>query len=242
MAKTIVFIADDLGVNKEVNQAITHAHRFGVLNGAALMMGQTGSEDAVARARECPGLEIGWHLHLLDSQPCGRESWPWGSSPVAAGFALGLSPKARRIARDEIRRQWDALQATGLDCRFVNTHHHLHVHPFVRATLLETLPRDFDGWLRWGRPRFFDGGASRSFHQTIYRMLQRPHVQDFGFPCSATLWGLDRTFRMNAAEVCTVLPSLGDGLHEFMFHPRAIDSDRDVDCLVELRSHLVNGL
>lgn len=240
MTRRILFIADDLGLSTEVNQAITHAHRFGVLNGAALMMGQTGTEDAVSRARECRGLEIGWHLHLLDSQPCTRESWPWGSSPAAAGFALGLSPKARRVARDEIRRQWEAFQATGLDCRFVNAHHHLHVHPFVRATLLETLPRDFHGWLRWGRPCFFDGGTVRVFHETIHRLLQRPHVEDLGFDYSNTLWGMDRTSRMNAAEVCAVLPSLGDGLHEFMFHPRSIDSDRDMDCLVELRSRLAN--
>ena len=238
MRRKIVFVADDLGLSAEVNDAVVHAHRQGVLSGASLMMGQPGTEDAVSRARECPELEVGWHLHLADSQPCSRERWPWGSSPAAAGFAIGLLPKARRLARDEIRRQWDVFQATGLDCRFINTHHHLHVHPFIRATLVETLPSDFHGWLRWGRPCFFDGGAGRTLHSAIHRVLQRPYTQGLGLECSSTLWGVDRTFRMNAAEIRDVLPTLQDGLHEFMFHPRRIDSDLDVQCLIELGSHL----
>lgn len=236
--RKIVFIADDLGADEAVNDAVFRAHREGALHGAALMPGQPGTAAAVERARECPSLEIGWHLHLADSTPLSVARWPWGRSPAAAGFALGLSGAMRRLVRREIRLQWDAFRATGLTCRFVNAHHHLHVHPFVRRTLLETLPGDFAGWIRWGRPCFFGRGTSRAFHGLAYRALQRPHASGWPWPASTTLWGIDRTFAMNAHEIARVLPALGPGLHEFLFHPRDTESDADTRCLLALRDVL----
>jgi hypothetical protein len=41
---------------------------------------------------------------------------------------------------------------------------------------------------------------------------------------------------MNAKEVAAIIPTLGNGLHEFMFHPRQIESDKDTQCLVELKN------
>ena len=151
--KRVVFIADDFGVGEPVNRAIVHAHRHGALTGAALMMGQPGTDHAVALARENPSLEVGWHLHLCDSRPLTVTEWPWSRSPLWAGLAIGLTGRGRALARREIGAQWEAFRASGLRCAFVNAHHHLHVHPFVMRTLLATLPEDFSGWLRWGRPR-----------------------------------------------------------------------------------------
>lgn len=231
--REILFIADDLGLSEDVNEAIFHAHRRGALHGAALMMGQPATEAAIERARELPSLEIGWHLHLLDSVPCTTEAWPWGGSPARAGLAMGLSRHGRRLAAAEIRAQWQAFERSGLHCRFVSGHHHLHVHPFVRRTLAETLPRHFDGWIRWGAPRFFGrAGAARLLNGALHRLLQAP--RPWRFAASTTLWGLDRIEAMDAAEIASVLPTLGDGLHEFMFHPRRVEADADTRCLLEL--------
>ncbi|HEX5420581.1 MAG TPA: hypothetical protein VFY39_11320, partial [Gammaproteobacteria bacterium] len=85
-----------------------------------------------------------------------------------------------------------------------------------------------------GAPRFFEGGGSaRLFPTALHRLLQTPRA--WPFPTSTTLWGLDRIEAMQAREVVAVLPSLGEGLHEFMFHPRRIDADADTRCLLELR-------
>ena len=43
-------------------------------------------------------------------------------------------------------------------------------------------------------------------------------------------------FRMQAREVLTTAQQLGDGLHEFYFHPRAIENDADTRCLLELKT------
>src|SRR5476649_2752184 len=117
MAKEVIFVADDFGMDRETNEAILYAHTSGHLTGAALMMAQLGTEDAVAKARAHPALQIGWHLHLNDSVPATTDRWPWGASPARAGFAIGLSPSARRLMRKEIARQWELFQATGLECR-----------------------------------------------------------------------------------------------------------------------------
>ena len=233
MTCKIVFTADDFGLNDNTNEAIIHSYQNGVLTGAALMVGQPGSENAVALAQEHPGLEIGWHLHIVDSQPLSLEEWPW-RTPTEAGFAIGFSRRKRELVREEIELQWNSFLKTGLRCCFVNGHHHLCIHPFVRKTLVATLGNEFDGWLRWGEPRFF-GTNQISFH-LLYRLLQAPHRASLPFNASSTLWGIDRTFNMNAKEVEAVLPTLSDGLHEFMFHPRHIKSDKDTQCLMELKN------
>ena len=46
-------------------------------------------------------------------------------------------------------------------------------------------------------------------------LLQAPYRKDPPFRLSSTLWGVDRTFNMNAPEVEAVRAGLGDGLHEF---------------------------
>ncbi len=231
--RQILFIADDLGLSDSINDAIFHTHLHGVLDGAALMMGQPGTASAVTRAHDLPQMQIGLHLHLVDSQPLTIEQWPW-RTPTAAGFSIGLSARMRRLVREEIRAQWHAFEQTGLPCRFVSGHHHLHAHPLVRRMLIETLPTDFEGWVRWGTPRFFAPGTMQLAYGTLHLVLQN-RKQPWPFKTSTTLWGLDRIEGMRAGEIEAVLPRLADGLHEFMFHPRKVEADADTTCLVELR-------
>lgn len=238
-AKRVMFIADDFGASSQVNEAIVHAHQHGVLHGASLMMGQAATVAAVELARRHPGLQIGWHVHLNDSRPCTRTTWPWGRSPALAGVALGFFPWWRNLARQEMQHQWQMFLDTGLPCHFVNVHHHLHMHPFVQRTLVALLAPDFKGWLRWGQPCFFGQGWQARGYQMLARVLLSGHRKRLPFPLSTTLWGIDRTFAMQAFEVANVINGLGTGLHEFLFHPGLGDSDADSRCLFALRGHLV---
>jgi hypothetical protein len=143
----------------------------------------------------------------------------------------------RELARNEIRRQWNEFQATGLPCGFVNAHHHLHIHPMIRRTLLEALGDAFTGWIRWGQPRFFGSTPGRVGYGLLDRLLHEPQRGRIPFRLSTTVWGIDRTFAMNPAEIRDAVPALGDGLHEFIFHPRRLENDQDTRCLVELAEH-----
>lgn len=234
--REVFFIADDFGMSPEVNRAIIHAHRHGVLHGASLMMGQPATEDAVRLARDNPSLQVGWHLHLCDSQPITRSAWTWGRSHSRAGWAIGLSPAARRLMRDEVKVQWELFHATGLPCVFVNSHHHLHAHPFVYRALLDVLPPQFGGWVRLGKPRFFPASRGVILAGIADRVFLELRRQRCPHRHSDTMWGLGRTFHMQAREVADAARELRPGLHEFFFHPRNVDNDADVRCLLELKT------
>ena len=236
-SRQVIFIADDFGLSEAVNNAILRAHLDGSLHGACLMVGQPGTEHAMELARAHPTLQLGWHLHLCDSQPTTIDAWPWDDSPTRAGLAIAALPRARALVRAEISKQWETLKASGLPIATVNTHHHLHWHPFVIRSLVDTLEANggFNGWLRWGEPRFFQRSRAPLGYTLVNRYLQTPKRKNLPIRTSATLWGLDRTCAMNPAEIERVLPALPAGLHEFMFHPRPGSKDPDTDCLITLR-------
>ena len=239
IAKEVIFIADDYGLSPEINDAILHAHLEGNLQGAALMMAQPGTDEAIAQARLHPELSVGWHLHLCDSTPATTARWPWGESPVKAGLAMTFSARARELVRKEIAKQWELFQATDLPCRFINSHHHLHTQPFVYRTLLETIGAPFRGWIRLGRPRFFPPASTPLLWTLLNQFFLKVRRRHSNFPATDTLWGMDRTFRMNAAEVQAALRDLPRGFHEFLFHPRSRTCP-DTLCLLELKSLLAS--
>jgi predicted glycoside hydrolase/deacetylase ChbG (UPF0249 family) len=221
MAKEVVFVADDFGMSAAINDAILHAHTAGRLEGAALMMGQPGTDEAVRLARENPGLQVGWHLHITDSQPVTAARWPWGASPARAGWTIGLLPSARRLLEAEVARQWKLFQATGLPCQFINSHHHLHAHPFVFRTMRRVVGDRFPGWLRLGCPRYFPPhGPEAKIMALTDRLFMERRRKLSPWRTTDTLWGLDRLFRMDAREIRAAIDLLPDGFHEFMFHPR----------------------
>jgi predicted glycoside hydrolase/deacetylase ChbG (UPF0249 family) len=238
MAKELIYVADDFGMNSEINDAIIHAHLSGHLTGAALMVGQPGTDDAVVLARRHPTLQIGWHLHLNDSIPATVSGWPWRASPARAGFAIGLSTSARQLMRREVYRQWELFQATGLDCRFINSHHHLHAHPFVYREVLDTVGPRFRGWIRLGKPRAF---RSREF-SILWATLSWTYLERrrrlSAWRSTDTLWGVRP--RLNAEEVHAIIATLPDGFHEFLFHPRTRFCP-DTLCLIRLKSLLAHS-
>ncbi len=139
-ALRLIVNGDDLGCDLCVNAAVIRAHEGGILTSASLMVTGDAAEDAVARAREHPGLAVGLHLalsgarsvlgrqqvpHLLDAQ--GRLP----RSPVRAGMACFFSPAARRELRRELAAQFDRFAQTGLALSHVDSHHLIHLHPTV---------------------------------------------------------------------------------------------------------------
>jgi hypothetical protein len=197
-------------------------------------MGQPGTDEAVALARRHPRLEVGWHLHLTDSVPTTADRWPWGASPARAGWAIGLFPSARRLMEQEVARQWELFQATGLDCRFINSHHHLHVHQFVARAVRKVVGDRFPGWIRLGQPRRFCRGTPGAMAGLFDALLLVRRRRLSPWRATDTLWGLDRLFRMSADEIRPILATIPDGFHEFMFHPRTRTCP-DTLCLIELK-------
>jgi len=137
------------------------------------------------------------------------------------------------LMRREVARQWELFQATGLECRFVNSHHHLHAHPFVYRALLDVVGPRFQGWIRLGRPRAF-GSLPFSPLWSILNWIYLERRRRLSvWRTTDTLWGVRP--RLNAEEVRAIVATLPDGFHEFLFHPRT-RSCPDTLCLIELKS------
>src|SRR5262245_8100185 len=67
--KGLIVTADDYGAAREVNDAVEHAHRHGILTAASLMVAAPAAADAVARAKATPSLRVGLHLVLVEGRP-----------------------------------------------------------------------------------------------------------------------------------------------------------------------------
>src|SRR5437870_9682598 len=93
--RRLIVNADDFGRSASINRAVIRAHREGILTTASLMVNEPAFEQAVALARENPGLGVGLHLTLL----CGHSTLPqeripglvnekneFSNHPARAGF------------------------------------------------------------------------------------------------------------------------------------------------------------
>src|SRR5438067_41652 len=121
--RRLIVNADDFGRSRSINQAVTRAHREGILTSASLMVNEEASEDAISLARQNPQLGLGLHLTLL----CGHSALPreripglvdargsFGENPVTAGFRYFARKELREQLQAEIQAQFDKFRATGL--------------------------------------------------------------------------------------------------------------------------------
>jgi chitin disaccharide deacetylase len=232
--RRLIVCADDFGLDPAVNAAVEKAHRHGILSTASLMVGAPAAADAVARARRLPQLRVGLHLVLVDGCPV---------SPVAsvrkllgprdkfernlgrAGVRFFFLPETRRQLGQEIRAQFEAFRATGLELDHVNAHKHMHLHPTVAGRILE-IGRDYR--MRAMRvPAEPVGVLRRAFPQEHvatpwYRPwaeLLRHRVGRTGLVKNDHVFGLAWCGNMVEQRLLRLLPYLPDGVSEAYFHP-----------------------
>lgn len=223
-----------------VNEAIEEANRRGILGSASLMIGAPAAQDAVLRARNLPGLNVGLHLVLVRGHPV----LPPGKIPslvdgagrfrdglVRAGIRTFFLPAVRRQMKAEIRAQFEAFQETGLRLDHVNAHNHMHLHPTILGLILEVgreyglpavrVPYEpfFPSWRAAGE------GMPWRFLTRIFLApwtgLMRIRLNRNNISCNDYLFGLHDTGRMGKERVLALLNQLPDGVSEMYFHPAA---------------------
>jgi chitin disaccharide deacetylase len=143
--KRLIINADDFGLTKGVNRAITEAHQRGVVTSATLMACGSEFDEAVALARTVPQLSIGCHVDLIQLSPV---SLPAHIPTLADGdhFRPGFARFARaalrnRLSAEEISTEAAAqirkLQSAGITLTHFDTHKHTHLFPQVLRPLLQ---------------------------------------------------------------------------------------------------------
>lgn len=218
----LIVTADDFGLHEAVNDAVERGYRDGVLRAASLMVAAPAVADAVARAKQHPGLAVGLHLVLADGRamlPRARipdlvdASGMFDSNMVSNGFRFFFLPHVRRQLADEIRAQFEAFAATGLTLDHVNAHKHFHLHPTI-LTLMLTIGREYGmrairlpsepGMGPWLRP---------------WLGLMRWRLDRAGVAYNDHVFGLRHSGGMDETVMLDLLQALPEGLSEVYLHP-----------------------
>jgi hopanoid biosynthesis associated protein HpnK len=232
--RRLIICADDFGLDPAVNAAVEEAHRHGILSTASLMVGAPAAADAVLRARRLPGLHVGLHLVLVDGRPVSPPDAVAGLRGPDGQFSRNMAraslrffflPHIRRQLAVELRAQFEAFRATGLELDHVNAHKHFHLHPTVAGLILE-IGRDYGmrAMRVPGEPvaalraAFPEERAPIPFYRPWVRRLSR-RLRRAGLAVNDHVFGLAWSGNMVEERVLRLLPHLPDGVSEIYFHP-----------------------
>jgi hopanoid biosynthesis associated protein HpnK len=239
-APGLIITADDFGLHTSVNLAVEQAFRNGILTAASLMVSAPAAADAVERARANPGLRVGLHLVLAD----GRATLPpasiadlvdedgtFGNRMARDGVRFFLLPRVRRQLAAEIRAQFEAFAATGLQLDHVNAHKHFQLHPTVLSLIID-IGRPF-GLRALRLPR--EPGAPALLRPWI-ALLERK-LDAAGIAHNDYLAGLRYSGRFDEPALLETLNTLPThGIGEIYLHP-ALDSGAAVSASAPAYRH-----
>jgi hopanoid biosynthesis associated protein HpnK len=149
--REVIVNGDDFGLHSDINSAIGEAHRRGLLTSASLLANGPAFAEAVAVARQHPGLEIGVHLALTQLPPCAPieqiprlvardRRFPDDLMAVTRRLLTGRVPEQQIEA--EFRAQIERVRAAGLPISHLDSHQHIHVLPAC-ARIVARLAREY---------------------------------------------------------------------------------------------------
>ena len=231
--RLVIVNADDLGLHEDINRGIELAHTDGIVTSASIVACGEAFGDAARRIRECPKLDIGVHLTLIEERPlCGPTQIP--SLVDADGRFLPSYRQLitrmlrRRLVSDEIRRelraQVERVIAMGRHPSHLDGHQHVHLLPPIWHITVE-LAREYGiSWIRV--PQFRSVFASRrSVLDPVCRLgLNVLRATRAGVPKVATP-GLHLSGRLDEVGLLAIVAGLKPGLSEIVTHPGVTTPD-----------------
>jgi len=138
-----------------MTEGAIRAHRNGIVTACSVVANGAAFNDAVARLRDVPSLEVGVHLTLVEERSLTGMRFP--KSYVA--FVLGR--KDLVAIERELRVQIERVLATGLRATHLNGHQHLHMLPSISAIVARLANEYSIGYVRRVRDRGGRGGIVR---------------------------------------------------------------------------------
>lgn len=236
--KKLIVNADDFGLSSGANRAVVKAYREGILTSTSLMVGGRACDEAVALARENPGLQVGLHLTLLQGRAVSPpETVPglvdregnFPVDPTLTGIRYFFRRSLKRQLCREIEAQIIRFRETGLPLSHVDGHLNIHMHPTVFAILAELMPKYGITSFRLTRENLArdpgnDGTRrfGRRLDAFIFGRLAehcRPVLAKLGIYHVDEVKGLLNSGRMTEDYLLQVLDVLGEGCTEIYFHP-----------------------
>jgi len=215
------------------------------------MVGAPAVVDAVRRAKTMPGLRVGLHLVVIEgAATLPRDQVPdlvdergwFPSDQLRLGIRYFFYRHVRRQLAAEIRAQYAAFAATGLELDHANAHKHMHLHPTVGAMMIG-IGREFrlpairipaeppEVMAAAGTPV---GVGDRALYR--FTGLLRRRARRAGLATNDHCFGLAWSGHMTAERLLRLAPHLPDGISEIYFHP-AVGRDAALDSLMPDYEH-----
>jgi hopanoid biosynthesis associated protein HpnK len=237
----VVINADDFGDTITINAAVVRAYRAGILTSTSLMVAGAAVDEAVALARQTPGLAVGLHVVLVGGRATlAAEHIPhlvdgygrFPGDPFLIGLRYAFSRTVRAELARELQAQFDRFAATGLPLAHVDSHLHMHMHPTVFNLLVPLveqygahglrIPRDDLGFaLRYDRQR----AATKTTWAIVFGLLGRwglRRLKGRRIAVAHRVYGLMQSGQMHEAYVVRLLRRLRVPTAEVYFHPDTV--------------------
>lgn len=199
------------------------------------MVGAAAASDAVARARQLPGLRVGLHVVLVEGRPVlppeqipdlvDANGW-FRNNMLRAGIDFFFHPGRRRQLAAEIEAQFQAYHTSGLALDHVNTHKHFHLHPTI-AGLIVRIGRRY-GLAAMRVPfeparlvRALESGSGRLAAELVapWAALLSLRLRRQGFIVPDRVFGLAWSGAMTTGRLTALLGHLPAGNTEIYLHP-----------------------
>jgi predicted glycoside hydrolase/deacetylase ChbG (UPF0249 family) len=153
----LVVTADDAGLHPGMTRGALAAYDSGIVTAVSVSPNGKAFEDAVARLRERPGLDVGVHLSLVGESPLAPPGQVRSLLDARGRLLPGWPAFARRWllggvrpaeVETEIRSQIERLLAASLPVVHLNAHQHLHVLPGLFEIVLRLAEEHRIPWVR----------------------------------------------------------------------------------------------
>lgn len=197
--KRLIVTADDVGLDRGMTAGAIEAHRNGIVTACSIVANGREFEDAVTRLRECPRLEVGVHLTLVEERS------------LTTGEEMPRNWKRFLFSRfgdveGELRLQIERVLVSGLRITHLNGHQHLHQLPRV-AKIVKRLAEEYG--IRYVRVVNDRGGRSRRLAVAVLNSL--------GNRSRKTI-GVAKAGHLDTAEIVRLLDHVED-VTELVAHP-----------------------
>ncbi|HJT18238.1 MAG TPA: ChbG/HpnK family deacetylase [Thermoanaerobaculia bacterium] len=197
--KKLIVTADDVGLDRGMTRGAIEAHRNGIVTACSIVANGREFDDAVARLKDVPSLEIGVHLTLVEEKS------------LTTGEAMPKNWMRFLVSRfgdieGELRLQIERVLVSGLRVTHLNGHQHLHQLPRV-ARIVRRLADEYG--IRYVRVVNDRGGRARRLPVAVLNSL--------GDRSRRTI-GVAEAGHLTANRVIELLDHV-DGVTEFVTHP-----------------------
>ena len=246
MEKKVIINADDLGMSKEINNAITLAFRQGILTSASIMATMPAYDDAVTNTiRMNHRLGVGIHLsvtegksilskneipHLVDKNGVFKNSFTDVLMKSKSGIFL-------REVYAEMNAQFNKVDGDGIKIDHVNGHRHIHMIPGVCTVVGELAKRNGCEVVRVADERFsvcLKGMGIRRlagrvvngniFKKVVLSMLARSNRRQLkNIRSPDYCYGVLDSGKMDTRTLRYILSCVRPGISEIITHPGIVE-------------------